>query len=176
MKKTVALLLSLIILLSAASCGKEEYFPSYEPYEQSVVAARKFKEEFTQYSGEGTNKRSKLVYPDNFAGLYIGEDHVLYILYTHDKESLMNNVSEKEAVFKQVDYGYNYLEKVRAFATYYGMAYSATSCYIDEKENKVAVHIAEENRDALIERLYQTLDGFDENTLSFRPPMIAVAT
>jgi len=29
-KKTVALILSLIILLSAASCGKEEYFPSYE--------------------------------------------------------------------------------------------------------------------------------------------------
>lgn len=172
MKKTVALLLSLIILLSAASCGKEEYSPSYEPYEQSVVAARKFKEEFTQYSGEGTNKRSKLVYPDNFAGLYIGEDHVLYILYTHDKESLTNNVSEKEAVFKQVDYGYNYLEKVRAFASYY----SAGTCEIDEKENKVVVHIAEEKRDALIERLYQTLDGFDENTLSFRPPMIAVAT
>ncbi len=173
MKKIAALLLSLLILLLTASCRKEEYVPSNA---QSAATARKFKEEFTQYSTEGTNKRSKLVYPDNFAGLYIGEDNVLYILYTHDKESLMHNVSEKEVVFKKVEYGYNYLENVRAFATHYGMAYSATSCYIDEKENKVAVHIAEEKRDSLIERLYQTLDEFDENTISFREPIVAVTT
>lgn len=169
MKKIIATITALLLLLVSSSCTEEETAVSRRG---SEISADKFKAEFTQYSGEGENKTAKLVYPDNFSGIYIGEDNRLYILYTHDKESLMNNISEDDTVFKQVEYGYNYLERVRAFAAYY----SGCTCAIDEKENRVLVHIAKEKREALTERLCQTLDGFDENAVSFREPVTAVTT
>ena len=89
MKKIIAIITALLLLLVSSSCTEEETAVSRRG---SEISADKFKAEFTQYSGEGENKTAKLVYPDNFSGIYIGEDNRLYILYTHDKESLMNNI------------------------------------------------------------------------------------
>lgn len=135
---------------------------------QSAYTASKFKEKYITVRVRTASQDDIADYPDNFGGIYIDQNNDLHINYTHDKDSLIDNVTEEDAQFDKVKYSYNYLNDICNCLSENMLKLSIDATAVDEVNNKVMVSIEKSLFDDVVSFLNENIPNFDKNCLLYQ--------
>lgn len=135
---------------------------------QSAYTASKFKEKYITVRVRTASQDDIADYPDNFGGIYIDQNNDLHINYTHDKDSLIDNVIEEDAQFDKVKYSYNYLNDICNCLSENMLKLSIDATAVDEVNNKVMVSIEKSLFDDVVSFLNENIPNFDKNCLLYQ--------
>lgn len=115
------------------------------------------------------NGKDYTVYSDDFAGVFIDEHGLLNIAVVGNTKARSQQASryDKQVIFKEVAFSYNYLQKIMNAVESIMNYYSINAVGIDDAENLVFIELREKKEVSLIIKHLQSEGLYDEDAIKF---------
>ena len=150
---------------SAAKVAGAEVFANsfFENQNRSIAVYEEAISPYRSISGQGIDE--VVVYSDDFAGAFIDDNGFLNIALVQSWHSA--SAFEGQVLYRQYEFSYNYLLKIRDMAVDIATAFGIHAVGIGDKENRVNIYISGASEVGRISHFFHEQTDFDETAIAY---------